>query len=620
MKFNKRKTKLLSELMKSSSYLTGEHLATVLGVSTRTVRNDVKELNDCFLDMNFQIEGISGKGYKISNITKDKILKYVDFNKAYKIPILPESRVDYIIKQLLLNPKGIIVSQISEKLYISESTLYRDMNIVIQWFNDKNAQIIKCKSNTYLIDGNEQSIRKIYNNYFSNLDVTKITDSISNQLFDKLLIKTANYFINLLNTKNIKLSGDEFNVLVIDVSVIIFRSIHGFELKKTKQRDYDRDIFSIENLENLNEIKYLNSCDKAYIINLANSLILHCNNGEKNERSLAIVKSILTDISQTFTFTFSTKLQEDLCEVLSRSVEVNPSEYSLLTIKKEYPLAFEIAMVFANKVQNDSKISLPESKLLDIVFLFAINIESEMLKIEKKKRYVAIVCNAKKYHTTLLESRIKRYFPAFEIIGFYAPYRLHELLKLKPEFIISTTNLSIDSIPVVVIDPMFKDYDVIKINAFINQIENQDSKTYDFINLFKEDLFIKDIDANNQYEVINILFKTLKQSHSADDMFLQDVFDRESISSTYIGNMVAIPHAIATNVGENVVAIGITKKPITWQKNKVQLVFLINIQNASEGKVKQIFNSFFEVINSKKKVERLIKSKNYYEFIKTINR
>jgi mannitol/fructose-specific phosphotransferase system IIA component (Ntr-type) len=190
---------------------------------------------------------------------------------------------------------------------------------------------------------------------------------------------------------------------------------------------------------------------------------------------------------------------------------------------------------------------------------------------------------------------------------------------MNPELIISTGILETDELPVIVIDPMFKDYDVIKINSFINQIEHKESNTYDFMNLFKEDLFFKDIDANNQYEVINSLFDILKKSGRGNEQFLQAVFDRESISSTYIGNMVAIPHAIGVNIGENVVAIGITKKPINWQNDKVQLIFLINIRNASEGKVKQIFNSFFEVINSRRKVERLIKSENFYEFIKTIS-
>ena len=61
------------------------------------------------------------------------------------------------------------------------------------------------------------------------------------------------------------------------------------------------------------------------------------------------------------------------------------------------------------------------------------------------------------------------------------------------------------------------------------------------------------------------------------------------------------------------------KKPIEWNGEKVQIVFLINIGNTKDNNVKQIFRSFFDVISAAGKVDRLIKSRNYYEFIKRIN-
>jgi lichenan operon transcriptional antiterminator len=494
------------------------------------------------------------------------------------------------------------------------------MNHVIQWFKDKDIQINKSKGNTFTINAIEQNIRKVYIKYFSNMDVMNlIASTTSNGIFDKLILNTKNDLISFLKEENIKLTGDEFNVLVIDIVVVVFRSMNGYRLNSFEYKQIQKNNLVLEEIDFLNEIKTLNEFDKEYIVCMVNKLIIDYKDVKKNKQISKVVKLILSNISKTFEFSFSNDILDGLCEVLSKSFEVEATEYSLSNIKKEYPLAFEMAMAFANQINIDLNINLSESKLIDIVFLFAINMEFDMYAKENEQRDVAIVCKSNKYNTDLLEIRIKRHFPAFNIIGCYAPYRLDEVINMNPELIISTSILDTDELPVIVIDPMFKDYDVIKINSFINQIEHKESNTYDFMNLFKEDLFFKDIDANNQYEVINSLFDILKKSGRGNEQFLQAVFDRESISSTYIGNMVAIPHAIGVNIGENVVAIGITKKPINWQNDKVQLIFLINIRNASEGKVKQIFNSFFEVINSRRKVERLIKSENFYEFIKTIS-
>jgi len=172
---------------------------------------------------------------------------------------------------------------------------------------------------------------------------------------------------------------------------------------------------------------------------------------------------------------------------------------------------------------------------------------------------------------------------------------------------------------VIVINPLFKDYDVLKIQTAIKQIEQAESVGYQFNNLFKEELFLKDFEAFSKHEAIKQLYDKMQASGYAGNDFLQDVFERENISSTSIGNMVAIPHAISKGAGEDAAAAGILKKPIDWNGERVQLIFLINITRASKTNVKQIFESFFDLISASGKVERLIKSKNYYEFIKTIN-
>ena len=87
-----------------------------------------------------------------------------------------------------------------------------------------------------------------------------------------------------------------------------------------------------------------------------------------------------------------------------------------------------------------------------------------------------------------------------------------------------------------------------------------------------------------------------------------------------IGNLVALPHAIGSSAEENSVAIGILKKPIYWNTDKVQIVFLMNIQNTKDGRVKKIFDSFFEIMSSSSKINSLISSENYYEFVKNITK
>jgi len=614
MQLSKRKSKIISELLKTNDYLTSQYFADVLGVSSRTIRNDMKELNDCFLDMNIFIDSIVGKGYRIDKTNKEKINKLINLNQGYIIPILPKSREDYIVKQLLINPNGLSLHKLSNDLFVSESTLNRDIDNINKGFKNHNLSIKRKKRSTYTIIGNETDIRQVYNNYFDNINVLK---DLPKNAFNNLMKVVRNKIKKIFISKQIYISGDVFNYLIIFITVVIFRVKNGYKLNEYSIKNINNDEIITSILDIVISDIELNQFDKEYIIDFCTKIF------DKNTKSNLLnegIKNGLIKTSQTFDYQFSSQLLIDLENAINKFVKIKSNNYSLKTIRREYPLAFEMATYFYNLFNLEYSFEVNDNLLIDIVLAFACDMERDMLKKENKKRNVAVICNSKELVNKLIEVKIKRYFPAFNIIGFFPLYMYEKAIDLRPDIIISTIMIDAGDIPLIVIDPLFKDYDVIKINTVISQLEHRENNAYDFLNIFREDIFAKDIDANNQYDVINYLFKLLKKKYKVNDSFLQNVFDRETISSTYIGNMVAIPHAIGSDIGENIVAIGITKKPINWNGAKVQLVFLINIQNAKEGNVKQIFNSFFNVISSQRKVERLIKSKNYYEFIKTINK
>ena len=48
----------------------------------------------------------------------------------------------------------------------------------------------------------------------------------------------------------------------------------------------------------------------------------------------------------------------------------------------------------------------------------------------------------------------------------------------------------------------------------------------------------------------------------------KSVFKREEMSTTELGNMVAIPHAMSNDSEEAVVSVMILKKPILWENEK----------------------------------------------------
>lgn len=70
---------------------------------------------------------------------------------------------------------------------------------------------------------------------------------------------------------------------------------------------------------------------------------------------------------------------------------------------------------------------------------------------------------------------------------------------------------------------------------------------------------------------------------SDSDAFVENVFERESISSTDTGIGVAIPHGKGSFVAESSVAICRFKDSLIWDNDPVKAVFLLAVDDDEEG-------------------------------------
>ena len=58
------------------------------------------------------------------------------------------------------------------------------------------------------------------------------------------------------------------------------------------------------------------------------------------------------------------------------------------------------------------------------------------------------------------------------------------------------------------------------------------------------------------------------------------------------------------------------KKPINWGNEKVQLIFMLSIDDESKEYIKEIFEDVLELTRDKKTVESIIKAKEYVDIFK----
>jgi fructose-specific phosphotransferase system IIA component len=99
-------------------------------------------------------------------------------------------------------------------------------------------------------------------------------------------------------------------------------------------------------------------------------------------------------------------------------------------------------------------------------------------------------------------------------------------------------------------------------------------------NFLKEDRIILNMQSSTKEDAIKELFALLKNAPEVSkfENFVSDVFAREALCTTGIGNYLAIPHARTEAVGDIVVALGTSQKGIdfgAFDKKPAKIVLLM---------------------------------------------
>ena len=129
----KRKAVILNTLLEREDYVTAQQLATLTGVSVRTVKSDIAALNQLIGPCQVQIHSVPNRGYKLE-LGDDTDLSQLallmddsELRQFYKVPQDSNERVYYLIRKLLVVDYSLDAGELAGEIYVSEPTVIRDL-------------------------------------------------------------------------------------------------------------------------------------------------------------------------------------------------------------------------------------------------------------------------------------------------------------------------------------------------------------------------------------------------------------------------------------------------------------------------------------------------------------
>ena len=144
----------------------------------------------------------------------------------------------------------------------------------------------------------------------------------------------------------------------------------------------------------------------------------------------------------------------------------------------------------------------------------------------------------------------------------------------------------------------------------IKRILKDDSNS-EVIKYFSKELFLVDKEFDNKEQVLKFMCNNIKKIKDVPENLYSMVMKREKLAVTEFGNLVAIPHPYKAVCNETFVSICILKKPIIWDKKKVQFVFLMCIEDNDEKDLRKFYQSTSKLLTNKSYIAELIKRKDF---------
>lgn len=520
---------IINLLKNYKGFITVEELAKEFGVTARTIRSDLIEIEAILSDYNIKLIRKRNLGISFDNLTTNELMisKMIKDISTQKDFYSPKQRQEIITQMLLFEEGNITIENLVDLTLSSKSTVVKDLEICERFLEEYDITVIKTPKVGIRLAYSEYNWRMAVLNHvhhcledvdFNLLYLWIIKGEINLESFipneyiqniaHSINVSFVSKFIRFFEKENdINFTEKSFISIYFYIAISVFRinqnrvineklintdsDLIKNYLEKLIERSFnffDEDFKRIFNKDELQALLYYMFSSKQIFENdaLMDAVInnetfenlaydLSIQFIEYMEGSLGVSlmddKMLISNIvyhmrPAIFRFIFSTKIENPLTEQL----------------KETYPSIFKSSQNALKTIFKDLGGSISEDDVGFLVLHIAAILEQLKNKDTKTKYRCFVVCPDGKGTSFILYQRLINEIPNLQINGVYS---LTEFAKIK----IEETDLIISTVPyfinryshVVIVNPLLNKNDIARIQREIKKIQIKKTEASNFL-------------------------------------------------------------------------------------------------------------------------------------------
>ncbi|MDZ5076566.1 BglG family transcription antiterminator [Nesterenkonia sp. HG001] len=620
-----RQDQLVALLLRDRGWTTAAALADLLGVTPRSVRSYIAQINARTPDGDAVESGPSG--YRAHR----PVLAGLRADHAQETP---RDRLHRLVRVLLEAEDGLDIFATAERLFVSEATVEADLARVRGLLDGTELHLARSGPRVRLL-GDELAQRRLVSRLAheemeeGTFDVEALrraaglgtVDSAAFGAFTRELtaeLASLGWYVNEFAAADVALHS----------AIAADRVLRGHALQSTHgdpSPDQRRLTATIDSLSRRHFEVSLGPGDLQHLSSLVLTRVVAPGGATREQVRLdpqieATVREAVTHaahgylvdiVEEEFIRRLSLHVQNLVLRSREHATVRNPLTRSL---KSAYPMIFQVAVSIASHVAQRLDVEIHDDEIAYIAMHVGGRLERS--RMAESVLTATIVCPGYYELHELLRSRIAGALgPSIEVIGVET--------QADPDWAALDTDLVLTTIEppqrderTVTLPPFLTQADLERITLAASRLRRgrrlarlrEELERY-----LSADAFIRPLDTTDEEQAIRRLAAPLAARGIIDQSYIDRTVEREQLSSTAFTEALAVPHALQMTASRTAIALGIAEGSVPWGDARVQVVALVAFSEEEREAFQTIFEQLVEVFSERASVQRILRRGQDFE-------
>jgi len=604
-------------------------LVRKLDVSSKTVKNDIKKLNDSLGNSAF-IDSKNGvyKIYIFDSSKFEEVKKKIYCQKDFLNS--PQRRMAFIVYKLINNEEPYLTDDLAYEMNVARTTIINDIKKIKEILASYNLSINGKPNNGIILQGNELDIRKfILGNIY---EIIYEDFQIDDDIIDFIKETTDKY----------KFDKTTWDLFIKSLTISFDRVINGYPISTLSNEygellrswEFNLVTYIIEEIEKRLGVKF--SMEERLFLTLPIVGMRTPINTEEISQHIQITEEILnlvSDIIERVRYKMGLNItEEDILDdfVYHMAFLVNRLKYGVRInnpmvedIKENYKVAYKMAEIAKEVIEENLNVHMTQDEVGFIAAYFGLFISEQ--KIDKRENYkVAVICGTGRVTAKLVESQLRNIFDSQTVIDLYSDSSITGEVLNTYDLILSTVNTNFNTTTrILYLNKIFDEKDLKRRIRDIRYAELLDMPLVQGMNsilpgIIKEDRFFILNSELTYEENIDLMVDKLYSKGYVDKGFKKRIREREKKSTRALNESVALPHTINYKGKQILISLGVSKDGVKINSHeKIKLIFLICLpeQTNDDSILVRVYDEIITIANNQKAVDDISKIDNFKELI-----